>query len=127
MPTWSMPRASNSAIVSSVAEQGDLRQPERPVLRLGIGVLELEDADAREGLAHARREQPEPAEVRDHAREQHAPEHLRGASPRSQPIAHDNGSGYRVGERYTGGRRSVRARVRTAAGCQRGTYPARAN
>src|SRR6266516_8184145 len=86
MPTWSMPRASNSAIVPSVAEQGDLRQPERPVLRLGIGVLELEDAEAREGLAHARREQPEPAEVRDHAREQHAPEDLRGGGIEHHPL-----------------------------------------
>src|SRR5438046_10753650 len=85
MPTWSMPRASNSAIVSSVAEQGDLRQPERPVLRLGIGVLELEDAEACEGLAHARREQPEPAEVRDHAREQHAPKPLRGGGIEHHP------------------------------------------
>src|SRR5881628_385748 len=127
MPTWSMPRASKSAIVSSVAEQGDLRQPERPVLRLGIGVLELEDAEAREGLAHARREQPEAAEVRDHAREQDAPEHLRGASPRSQPMALDNGGGDRIVERYTGGRRGVRARVRTASVCKRGSYPARAD
>src|SRR5437867_13020631 len=86
MPTWSMPRASNSAIVSSVAEQGDLRQPERPVLRLGIGVLELEDAEAREGLAHARREQPEPAEVRDYAREQHAPEDLRAVGIEHHPL-----------------------------------------
>src|SRR5436309_14690185 len=63
-----------------------LRQPERPVLRLGVGVLELEDAEAREGLAHPRREQSEPAEVRDHTREQHAPEDLRGGGIEHHPL-----------------------------------------
>src|SRR2546428_10750285 len=87
MPTWSMPLASNSAIVSSVAEQGGLRQPERSVLRLGVGVLELEDAEAREGLAHARREQTEPAVYRDHDRQELPPDPPRGSSDQQDPRA----------------------------------------
>ena len=52
-------------------------EAEGPVLRLGVGVLVLEDAEAGERLAHAGAEQPEALQVRHDAREDHAAEHLR--------------------------------------------------
>src|SRR5438552_5289109 len=49
-------------------------EAERPVLRLRVGVLELEDAEALERRPDARCQEPEPLQVRDDAREDHAAE-----------------------------------------------------
>src|ERR1051325_8936973 len=51
-------------------------EPERPVLRLRGGVLELEGAEPIERGPHARGEEAEPLQVRDDPREDHPPEEL---------------------------------------------------
>src|SRR6185369_9320564 len=77
--TWRR-AGSGSTIGSGGASAGggdSSGETEGAVLLLGVGVLELENAEAREGLPNAWREQPEPLQVGHDAGEQHPPEQHR--------------------------------------------------